>query len=65
MEATSSAVKTAEGSTLQKSAILSFISREISRSERQRRMSGWMPISRSSLTECWVGLVLSSPAAAM
>ena len=26
-------------------------------------MSGWMPISRSSLTECWVGLVLSSPAA--
>ena len=24
-------------------------------------MSGWMPISRSSLTECCVGLVLSSP----
>ena len=24
-------------------------------------MSGWMPISRSSATECCVGLVLSSP----
>src|SRR5216117_2221933 len=28
-------------------------------------MSGWMPISRSALTECWVGLVLSSPEASM
>jgi hypothetical protein len=27
-------------------------------------MSGWMPISRNSLTECCVGLVLSSPAVA-
>ena len=26
--------------------------------------SGWMPMPRSSLTECWVGLVLSSPVAA-
>ena len=25
-------------------------------------MSGWMPIRRSSWTECWVGLVFSSPA---
>ena len=25
-------------------------------------MSGWMPIRRSSLTECCVGLVFSSPA---
>ena len=33
--------------------------------QRQSRMSGWMPISRSSLTECWVGLVFSSPAEAM
>ena len=32
---------------------------------RQTSTSGWMPIERSSLTECWVGLVLSSPAAAM
>ena len=28
-------------------------------------MSGWMPIERSSLTECWVGLVFSSPAVGM
>ena len=25
--------------------------------------SGWIPIPRSSLTECWVGLVFSSPVA--
>ncbi len=31
-------------------------------SERHRSMSGWMPIRRSSLTECCVGLVFSSPA---
>jgi hypothetical protein len=31
-------------------------------SERHRTMSGWMPMRRSSLTECCVGLVLSSPA---
>ena len=31
-------------------------------SERQTTMSGWMPMRRSSLTECCVGLVLSSPA---
>ena len=34
-------------------------------SERQMRMSGWMPISISSRTLCWVGFVFSSPAAAM
>ena len=31
-------------------------------SERHMSMSGWMPMRRSSLTECCVGLVLSSPA---
>ena len=31
-------------------------------SERQTTMSGWMPIRRSSSTECCVGLVFSSPA---
>ena len=51
--------------TLEKSAIFSFRPRAIGRSQRQIRMSGWMPISRISLTECWVGLVLSSPAVAM
>ena len=25
-------------------------------------MSGWMPMRRSSFTECWVGFVFSSPA---
>ncbi len=35
------------------------------RSARQRSMSGWMPMERSSLTECWVGLVLISPAVGM
>jgi len=29
-------------------------------SERQTRMSGWIPIDRSSLTECCVGFVLIS-----
>ena len=56
---------TARSSTLQKSAIFFFISSGIERSARQRRMSGWMPISRSSLTECCVGFVLSSSEAAM
>ena len=37
----------------------------IGRSVRHSRMSGWMPIERSSLTECWVGLVFSSPALGM
>ena len=32
---------------------------------RQSRMSGWMPISRISFTECCVGFVFSSPAVAM
>ena len=31
-------------------------------SERQSSTCGWMPMRRSSLTECWVGLVFSSPA---
>jgi hypothetical protein len=35
------------------------------RSARHSSASGWMPISRSFCTVCWVGLVLSSPAAAM
>ena len=53
---------TASGLTLQKSAIFFLSLPGISRSERQSRMSGWMPIERSSLTECWVGLVFNSPA---
>jgi hypothetical protein len=34
-------------------------------SVRQMMMSGWMPISRSLATDCWVGLVFTSPAALM
>jgi hypothetical protein len=37
----------------------------MSRSERQTRASGWMPMLRSAATECWVGLVFSSPDGAM
>ena len=33
----------------------------IGRSERQTIASGWMPMLRSAATECWVGLVFSSP----
>jgi hypothetical protein len=40
---------------------LARISSVIGFSVRQIRMSGWMPISRSLPTECWVGLVLISP----
>ena len=30
-------------------------------SERHTMASGWMPRLRSSVTECWVGLVFCSP----
>ena len=33
----------------------------ISRSARSTSPSGWMPTWRSAATECWVGLVFSSP----
>ena len=44
------------------SAIFSRMSLPSASSERHMTMSGWMPIRRSSWTECWVGLVFSSPA---
>ena len=65
MQSTSTAEITARSSTLVNSAILRFSSSGISRSARHRTMSGWMPISRSSFTECCVGLVLISPADGM
>jgi hypothetical protein len=34
-------------------------------SQRHSSTSGWIPSARSSLTECWVGFVLISPAALM
>ena len=57
---------TALSRTLQKSDELAALARPGSAGrQRTSRMSGWMPIERSSLTECWVGLVFSSPAAGM
>ena len=65
MEATSSAWITASGRTLQNRAIFRRSEAGTCRSQRQSRMSGWMPMERSSLTECCVGLVFSSPALGM
>ena len=62
---TSFAVMTASSSTSQKSAIFDLMPGGRYRSVRQSRMSGWIPIARSSLTECWVAFVLSSAAAWM
>ena len=56
---------TASFGTLQKSAIFSFTSSGSVISERQSRMSGWIPIARSSFTECCVAFVFSSAAAWM
>jgi hypothetical protein len=53
---------TADSRTLQKSDSLLRFALGIGRSARTSRTSGAMPIERSSLTECCVGLVFSSPA---
>ena len=45
--------------------LVPFIESGISRSERHTIASGWMPMERSAATECWVGLVFSSPADGM
>ena len=52
-------------STSAKRAIFSRMSAESGSRERQTMMSGWIPMRRSSLTECCVGFVFSSPAASM
>ena len=49
------------GSTEQNSAIFFFSSLGISSSNLQIKQSGCNPNDLSSFTECWVGLVLSSP----
>ncbi len=61
MSSTSRAEITASTGRLAKSAIFSRISRESASSERHTTMSGWIPIRRSSFTECCVGFVFSSP----
>jgi hypothetical protein len=65
MLSASTAEMTAFSGTLVNSAILRRSSSGRCCSARQSRMSGWMPMERSSLTECWVGLVLISPAVRM
>src|SRR5215218_7662317 len=57
MLSTSRASITALSRTLQNSPSLRRSSLGIGRSVRHNRISGWMPIERSSLTECWVGVV--------
>ena len=52
-------------STSAKSAILSRMSCVSGSVERQTSTSGWIPMRRSSFTECWVGFVFSSPAFGM
>ena len=54
---------TAEASTSHMRATLLLTPSGRGRSVRSTRASGWMPMLRSAATECWVGLVLSSPAA--
>ncbi len=53
---------TASTGTLVNSAILRRSSSGTGFSQRQSSASAWIPISRSSFTECCVGLVLISPA---
>ena len=48
-------------STSHISAILFFSGSGTSRSQRRISASGVMPMLRSAATECWVGLVFSSP----
>ena len=52
---------TQSSSTLQNRAIFRRMSPVMGLSVRHTRMSGWMPMLSSSFTECWVGLLFSSP----
>ena len=61
----SSAGITASLRTLQNSAILARSPSGSGFSQRHSSRSGWTPSAVSSRTECWVGLVFSSPAAAI
>ena len=51
--------------TLQNRAIFSRSLSGNGRSQRHSSTSGWTPRLESSRTDCWVGLVFSSPAAAI
>ena len=65
MSGASSAAITARSSRSAKSAILARSSRGSGLDERATTTSGEIPMRRSSLTECCVGFVLSSPAASI
>jgi len=62
MSSTSRAETIASGGRLANSAIFLRMSLDSEPSERHMSMSGAIPMRRSSLTECWVGFVFSSPA---
>ena len=61
MLGTSVLTTTASSSTSHISEILRLTESGMARSLRQTMASGEMPTWRSAATECWVGLVLSSP----
>ncbi len=61
MDGASGAETTASSSTSHIRLTLRLIPSLIGRSDRQTIASGWMPMLRSAATECWVGLVFSSP----
>ena len=65
MVSTSHIEITPHSGTLVNSEILARSSSGIGRSARHSSASAWMPISRSFCTVCCVGLVFSSPAAAI
>ena len=50
--------------TSHRSEIFRLSAGPIGRSERHTIASGWIPMLRSSRTECWVGFVFSSSAGA-
>ncbi len=57
----STAEITASMATSHWSEILRLSASAMGLSLRQTMTSGWMPRLRSSVTECWVGLVFCSP----
>ena len=61
MDGASGQETTASSSTSHIREILRLTPSGISRLERQTMASGWMPTWRRAATECWVGLVFSSP----
>ena len=61
MEGASGAATTPSESTSHIMLILRVSASGTSRSARSTTASGWIPMLRSAATECWVGLVFSSP----